>query len=126
MEELTQTEKIESIMDRFSTVSFNTNISAKLLSTTNTRFEYLVGLEGGLQLVGMCGYFSCNNFHTSFIKTVIIENNILTLVTRNSMYQFEILDSGFVDMYGCGILFNLSDNELSEIEDFIDNNREYY
>ena len=126
MEELTQTEKIENMMERFSTVSFNTNISAKMVSTTNQRFKYLVGLEGGLQLVGMIGYFTYNNFHTSFIKKVIMLDNVLTLVTRNSMYQFEISDFEFIDMYGSGILFELSDNELSEIEDFIDNNREYY
>ena len=107
-------EEIEKgIVKRFNEVSFR-DVKAKFLTTTNERFAYYEGSESRLDLIPLQCYFG--NFHTSYITKITVIGNTLIINTRNSRYEFEILEYNIIKELGQGLIFELSDVEIEYIE----------
>jgi hypothetical protein len=66
-----------------------------LTSTTNPRFKYLeeqpmkIWYRGEVVEALLRGL---SNFHTSYVKSMVIRNGLLEVTTRNSVYIFEFND----------------------------------
>ena len=81
----------------------------KMLGTTNKKFEDRCGWTA----TGMFVYtvFIFGDMHTSYIKECKINENVMTLITRNSEYTFELLDDHNFKS------FKLNDAEVLEREE---------
>ena len=74
------------------------NIKAEFLSSTNKQMElYFKNSISELNYINKVIWFS--DMHTSYIKTIEIHNNILSVDTRNSVYVFKLLDDIFEDTF---------------------------
>ena len=62
----------------------------KMLGTTNRRFEDMCGMKGYGRFIGKI--FMFENLQTSFVTECRINENIMTVKTRNSEYTFELLN----------------------------------
>ena len=69
----------------------NTN-KCKMLRTTNKRFEYKCGTIEESMFSENKNIFWFGNLHTSYVTECKINENIMTIKTRNSEYTFELLD----------------------------------
>ena len=86
------------IEEKFSTTSGETlDLRATLISTTNTKFEYLVGTKGSLKYkINYSAYFDnlCNYLWTSVVNSIELEEHQdsikVTLHTLNSVYVFSV------------------------------------
>lgn len=69
---------------------------AKMISTTNKSFEYLIGVDGELSIGNVIDlrYERGNWFHTSQINTITYlrseEKLVLDVKTKNSFYKFQV------------------------------------
>ena len=64
----------------------------KMLGTTNTRFQDRCGTIEPSNFSDGNRIFWFGNLHTSYVTECKINENILTIKTRNSEYTFELLD----------------------------------
>lgn len=68
--------------------------NVKFISTTNERYKYFEGKIGGLEVKEVAWFNGKNKedvLRTSHILGKKINDNILEIKTRNSIYKFEIL-----------------------------------
>lgn len=71
------------------------NKRAKYIKSTNKNFSYLEEKEGKIffdNIVLNFDYSLQKIFHTSYIKKISIKNNKLIAETRNSIYEFELIE----------------------------------
>ena len=61
----------------------------EFFSTTNPRFKYLEGTKGLLIFDDVYHIYWFNNFHTSHVKDVQEEEDMLIVTTLNSVYEFK-------------------------------------
>ena len=64
----------------------------KMLGTTNSRFENRCGTIEPSNFSENKNIFWFGNLHTSYVTECKINENIMTIKTRNSEYTFELLD----------------------------------
>ena len=101
---------------RFKEISF-VNIDAEFLSSTNINFsERYIGVKSRLSFKRISCFFEYRNFHTSYIVKAILQNDILTVNTRNSVYTFRILDKEFLESITKETLFELTEEEIVALE----------
>jgi hypothetical protein len=78
-------------------------MKASLLSTSNTKFEYIVGKEGellGLSIGGFFGFYYLDGLREKYLTSSEIVNvltppdrtNVRQIFTRNSKYVFELVE----------------------------------
>jgi len=70
-------------------------VEAKLISTTNNKFDYIIGRTGILEikLNFSAKFLNYEKFLiTSIVKSFEVKEKILTIKTLNSIYVFEILN----------------------------------
>lgn len=83
----------------------------KMISTTNESFKYKIGKSGFGEFYK--GVFWMDNFHTSYVSEVQINENIMTVKTRNSEYVFELIgEHKFLD-------FKLLEEDMQDFENNI-------
>lgn len=92
-------------------------MKAKLVSTTNNRFNNIIGMTGELSIETVF-YFRFDRglndyFHSSYIVETKQEDFLLTFYTRNSMYVFELQNEETVEP------FKMSEEDLKEKEEKI-------
>ena len=74
------------------------NIKTEFLSSTNKQMErHFKNRISELNYIHKVIWFS--DMHTSYINTIEIYNNILSVDTRNSVYVFKLLDDVFEDTF---------------------------
>ena len=87
------------------------NIPATLVHTTNLAFQHLIGTKGPISYASnVINYIPDHNsyyFHTSYIKSCEIKNNLATFQTRNSIYQFNLE----IPVADCNISINTDELE---------------
>lgn len=83
----------------------------KMLGTTNPRFDYMCGHTEIAQFSDRNRIFWFGDFHTSYIVETKINENIMTIKTRNSEYTFELLDGITFDE------FKRTTDEIKELEE---------
>jgi hypothetical protein len=83
----------------------------KMLGTTNYKFEYKLGRIEESTFSDNKRIFWFGNFHTSYVIECKINENIMTIKTRNSEYTFELLDGTTFEE------FKLSTDEIRELEE---------
>ena len=88
----------------------NTN-KCKMLGTTNTRFQDRCGTIEPSNFSDRNRIFWFGNLHTSYVIECRINENIMTIKTRNSEYTFELLDESTFDE------FKRSTDEIKELEE---------
>ena len=98
------------------------NIPAKLVNTTNPRFANYI-FEGAISAEESVIIFRSfrNNFHTSYVTKIILEDDLLIVKTRNSTYTFQILSPEFIETTPQGLQFELSEETITKIEEDIKN-----
>lgn len=82
----------------------------KMLGTTNRRFEYKCGTIDIAQWSHNNGIFWFGDFHTSYVVSCKINETVMTLQTRNSVYTFELLNGLKYDE------FELNEEQIKEME----------
>ena len=87
----------------------NTN-KCKMLRTTNKRFEYKCGTIEESMFSENKNIFWFGNLHTSYVTECKINENIMTIKTRNSEYTFELLDGTTFEE------FKRTQEEIDELE----------
>ena len=87
----------------------NTN-KCKMLGTTNTRFQDRCGTIEPSNFSDRNRIFWFGNLHTSYVIECRINENIMTIKTRNSEYTFELLDESTFDE------FKRTQEEIDELE----------
>jgi len=92
-------------------------IKAKMVSTSNPRFSYMLGEIRNLSLENMM--LHSGTWHSSYLTSFQIEGNLLTVFTRNSEYNFEILDEEFLSWYPKGVEYKLSERDIEVMEEYI-------
>lgn len=118
---MTETEKMNGIFKRITdslqeiTKKYNKVV---MIGSSNPRFNYL-NEKGVLGSIGGCIVFNNGHLHpafrTSYITKVILKDNILEFITRNSIYTFKVKDK----IETGKILFELSKEDKEFIEDYI-------
>ena len=88
----------------------NTN-KVKMLGTTNSRFVDRCGTIEHSIFSDNAKIFWFGNLHTSYVTECKINENIMTIKTRNSEYTFELLDGTTFDE------FKRTSDEISKLED---------
>ena len=88
----------------------NTN-KCKMLGTTNTRFQDRCGTIEDCIFSDGNRIFWFGNLHTSYVTECKINENIMTIKTRNSEYTFELLDGTTFEE------FKRSTDEIKELEE---------
>ena len=83
----------------------------KMLGTTNTRFQDRCGTIEDCIFSDRNRIFWFGNLHTSYVIECRINENIMTIKTRNSEYTFELLDESTFDE------FKRTSDEISKLED---------
>lgn len=98
---------LETIREKFKSVEGE--YQAVVVNTTNPRFKYLVNTSQTVKLVPI----QCNvgtSMYTSYIHSVDIKNGLITIKTRNSIYEFKINDLTINEH------FSLTDEEIAHVE----------
>ena len=118
---MTETEKMNGIFKRITnslqeiTKKYNNVV---MIGSSNPRFNYS-NEKGILSSVGGCIVFNNGYLHpafrTSYITKVILKDNILEFITRNSVYTFIVHDKIETEK----VLFELSEEDKEFIEDYI-------
>lgn len=93
-------------------------VQAKMVGTTNPRFGFMLGEIGNLSLENMMLHFN-RGWHSSYLTSFQIKENLLTVFTRNSEYNFEILDKEFLSWYPNGVEYKLSERDIEVMEEYI-------
>ena len=83
----------------------------KMLGTTNSRFQYMCGNTDIAQFSDDNRIFWFGSFHTSYVIETKINENIMTIKTRNSEYTFELLEGTKFEE------FKRTPEEIKELED---------
>ena len=98
---------IEDMREKFKSVEGEYN--AVVVNITNPRFKYLINTSQTVKLVPLqCNI--CTSVFTSYIHSVDIKNGLISIKTRNSVYEFKIDDLS-IDKH-----FSLTDEEIEHIE----------
>lgn len=71
----------------------------KMLETTNSRFKDRCGTIEPSIFSDRNRIFWFGNLHTSYVTECKINENIMTIKTRNSEYTFELLDGTTFDEF---------------------------
>ena len=66
--------------------------TCKMLGTTNRRFQDMCGCFAECLFSDNNKIFWFGSLHTSYVTECKINENIMTIITRNSEYTFELLD----------------------------------
>ena len=82
-----------------------------MLETTNSRFGYKCGNIELCEFSRDKKIFWFGDLHTSYVTECKISENIMTIITRNSEYTFELLDGTKFEE------FKRSTDEISKLED---------
>lgn len=83
----------------------------KMLETTNSRFKDRCGTIEESIFSDRNRIFWFGNLHTSYVTECKINENIMTIKTRNSEYIFELLDGTTFNE------FKRSTDEIKELEE---------
>lgn len=83
----------------------------KMLETTNFRFKDRCGTIEPSIFSDRNRIFWFGNLHTSYVTECKINENIMTIKTRNSEYTFELLDGTTFDE------FKRTSDEVNELEE---------
>ena len=86
-------------------------MKCKMLGTTNKNFEYMCGSTKESTFSFGNKMFWFGDLHTSYVVECKINENIMTIKTRNSEYTFELLDGTTFDE------FKRTADEIRELED---------
>lgn len=87
------------------------NKKCKMLGTTNSRFKDRCGTIEESIFSDRNIIFWFGNLHTSYVIECKINENIMTIKTRNSEYIFELLDGATFNE------FKRSTDEIKELEE---------
>lgn len=87
------------------------NKKCKMLGTTNSRFKDRCGTIEESIFSDRNRIFWFGNLHTSYVIECKINENIMTIKTRNSEYIFELLDGTTFNE------FKRSTDEIKELEE---------
>ncbi len=87
------------------------NKKCKMLGTTNSRFKDRCGTIEESIFSDRNIIFWFGNLHTSYVIECKINENIMTIKTRNSEYIFELLDGTTFNE------FKRSTDEIKELEE---------
>lgn len=114
-------DKIQEIKDRFKNSVAVESITARMLSTTNKRFQkYVMFEQFGLSLEDQLAWIYETYFHTSYITKVEYKiGNQFHINTRNSVYVFEIMDAEYLSWFEEGVLFEMSSDEIEMYENYL-------
>lgn len=86
-------------------------MKCKMLGTTNSRFQDRCGTIEESTFSDRNIIFWFGNLHTSYVIECKINENIMTIKTRNSVYTFELLDVSTFEE------FKRTPDEIKELED---------
>lgn len=86
-------------------------MKCKMLETTNSRFQDRCGTIEESTFSDRNIIFWFGNLHTSYVIECKINENIMTIKTRNSVYTFELLDGSTFEE------FKRTPDEIKELED---------
>lgn len=86
-------------------------MKCKMLGTTNSRFQDRCGTIEESTFSDRNIIFWFGNLHTSYVIECKINENIMTIKTRNSVYTFELLDGSTFEE------FKRTPDEIKELED---------
>ncbi len=86
-------------------------MKCKMLETTNSRFQDRCGTIEESTFSDRNRIFWFGNLHTSYVIECKINENIMTIKTRNSVYTFELLDVSTFEE------FKRTPDEIKELED---------
>lgn len=98
---------LEDIREKFKSVEGE--YQAVVVNITNPRFRYLINTSQTVKLVPI----KCNvgtSMYTSYIHSVDIKNGLISIKTRNSIYEFKINDLS-INKH-----FSLTDEEIAHVE----------
>lgn len=98
---------LEDIREKFKSVEGE--YQAVVVNITNPRFRYLINTSQTVKLVSL----QCNvgtSMYTSYIHSVDIKNGLISIKTRNSIYEFKINDLS-INKH-----FSLTDEEIEYVE----------
>ena len=87
------------------------------LGSSNPRFDYEF-LRGIIEPYGLSIRFIGNGsrYYTSYIDKIYVKDDIISIHTRNSIYQYKLLDSKDNEYK---VVFELTNNEREYIEESI-------
>ena len=83
----------------------------KMLGTTNSRFQDRCGTIEQCVFSDRNIIFWFGNLHTSYVIECKINENIMTIKTRNSVYTFELLDGSTFEE------FKRTPDEIKQLEE---------
>ena len=114
-------DKIQEANNRFNTALGVNSVTARMLSTTNKRFQkYVMFEQFELSLEDQLAWIYETYFHTSYITKVEYKiGNQFHINTRNSVYVFEILDVEYLSWFEEGVLFEMSSDEVEMYENYL-------
>lgn len=97
--------------------SLRNNKQIVTLGTSNPRFDYK-DLRGNIEPYGLSIRFIGNgvSYYTSYVDKIEIKDDTLSIHTRNSIYQYKLLDSKDNEYK---VIFELSNNERTIIEESV-------
>ena len=84
-------------MKTLSSIKDIQDLEVTFISTTNPLFQHMENEEGSLSYENSLLLFDNHKrnqtFYTTYIKSIVIEDNILTANTRNLIYEFKFIDN---------------------------------
>lgn len=95
--------------------SLRNNKQIVTLGTNNPRFDYK-DLSGTIEPYGLSISFMSNgvSYYTSYVDKIEIKDDTLSVYTRNSIYQYKLLDSKDNEYK---VIFELTNDERESIEE---------